>query len=293
VRNKFVLVILAVFVQAIFAQELAPVTNPAAAAAVSEPVPPAADSTAVQPSEEQLAADSAAVPPVAEPEPPPAVAEPAPAPVVVPPPVAVREPINFNISFKFGVRAGIGLSHFRNHEYLRLEDVNSGNASHAVINSTSAVKMNPAFGFSAGIISNITIISIFSVAPELQYSLYRSNQKVIKEQPKTFDEVHNTGVYLHVFEIPLFFRASFLNKFHAELGPQFGFNLFSNIYKDANYYRPDLNLFAFGLAGGAGMNVTGSTRVDIRGHFGFLEYAENVKGGYPWNIQLGVSQFIF
>jgi hypothetical protein len=305
VRNKFVLAILAVFVQAIFAQGLAPaVTAPAALA--SEPALPAADSALVPgeaaASDSSVVAepDSTAAPVVAEPEPAP-VAEPEPPPAPVAPPVAAKEPFSFNfnlnMTYKFGVRAGIGMSHFRNHEYLRMEDPNSGNSSSAVVNSTIGVKMYPAFGFSAGIISDIGltdtgIFSMFSIAPELQYSLYRSNQKVLRNKPKTREEVHNYGVYLHVFEIPVLFRWNF-SRVYADIGPQLGFNLFSNIYKDANYYKPDLNLLAFGLTGGAGMNIMGKTRVDIRGHFGFLDYAKDVNGGNPWSIQAGVSRFLF
>jgi len=52
-----------------------------------------------------------------------------------------------------------------------------------------------------------------------------------------------------------------------------------------------VNPFAFGVALGAGTNVSG-LQLGIRGYFGILEYAEN-SDGYPWNVQASLTKFFF
>jgi hypothetical protein len=285
-RDKFVLAILAVFVQAVFAQEISPIA--------AEPVAPGSAPPVVE----------IAPPPAPEPAPAAPVApEPAPAPVVIPPPYAAPEPeptpaaapapavqeisiaysseSSSDISFNLGVRAGAGISQFRkhialipNHEFYK------------------GIKLNPSLSASAGLAFQIGINELFAIAPELQYSFYSAeNDLQVKDANERYNaRLYEAGVYLHVFEIPLLARFN-LSPVYLEVGPQLGFNLYSRIYEDLEFYRPDLGLVAFSAVGGVGAKVS-NTLVGVRGGVGFLKYAKDAKG-IPWNVQVGVTQFVF
>ena len=260
--------------------EAAPVAEPTAEPAEgqepAEAVEPAKDSTA------------AAAEPAPAPEPAPVAAahEPTPAPQPVAAPAPTPEPKKseqMNISFKAGPRLGFGISAYRGHIALVTSD------------KSAALKLEPALTFSVGAAFSIGFNDLFSLAPELQYSLYRANSEVkLKDQTSKSeinDYLREVGVFTSALEIPILARFSFAKQFYADLGPQIGFNLSSKIYKDEVYYRPDENLFAFGLAAGGGVNFDGLL-LGVRGYFGFLEYAGNAKG-IPWSIQLSLGTFIF
>jgi hypothetical protein len=190
--------------------------------------------------------------------------------------VAASKPLEFHL----GLRGGLGIGQFRGHVSLKTPD------------GTRIVKLDPSLAFSAGIITQIGINSLFSVAPELQWSLYRASSEIeIKSNNGVYDErAAIMGVYMHALELPILARFNF-GIAHAEIGPQIGLNLYSRIYKNANYYRPDMNRLAFGIAAGGGIDLNGIL-LGARGHFGFLEYAQDAKG-IPWNFELSIGKFIF
>jgi hypothetical protein len=197
-----------------------------------------------------------------------------------PAPVA-SEPMEFHL----GVRAGLGFSQFRGHAAL------------ITPNGAHKVKLQPSLAASAGLITQIGITPMISVAPELQWSLYRASAELEAESDshKSSSGVYDDraalmGVYLHALELPILARFHFDNVY-AEIGPQLGFNLYSRIYKNANYYDPDIGLIAFGVAAGGGIEL-GGILLGARTHFGFLEYSKDAKG-VPWNFEFNVGKFFF
>jgi hypothetical protein len=282
-RNKLVLAVLAVFVQATFAQEV-PSSEPASVAPGSAPPvveiapPPAPEPAPVAPAPAPAVVEIAPPPKiVSEPEPP----VEAPAPVVQDVPRTSHESSS-DVTFNFGVRAGAGISQFRDHVAL-------------IPNPElyKAVKLAPSLSASAGLAFQIGINDIFAIAPELQYTFYSASNDLQVEDPseRYHARLYEVGAYVHTFEIPLLARF-YLSPIYVELGPQLGFNLYSKFYEGEDNYSPeDLGLVAFSAACGAGAKL-GNTLVGVRGSVGFLKYAKET-GGIPWNVQLGITQFVF
>jgi hypothetical protein len=153
-----------------------------------------------------------------------------------------------------------------------------------------AIKLEPAFSLGGGIAFAVEMNSVFTLAPELQYTWYRSNGEFTQKKGKGFQNLHEAGASLHSFELPILARFSF-SSLYAEVGPQVGCNYYSKIYKDGENQKPETKVFAFGPSLGFGANING-TLLGIRGYFGVLEYAKNTKG-YPWAAQVSATQFIF
>jgi len=277
----------------------------AAASFAQEPPPPAPETAApVEPQSEPDAvaepaptiAEPAAEAPVTEPAvaepPPPAVQEPAPVvapyvpPTPVPAPVAQAPVImptpSEPIIFEAGLRIGIGASQFRKHIAILVPEVEN-----------AFIQIDPAFSLSAGLAFQIGFNRIFALAPELQYTLYRANGEFVHDKGGTIKiprDLYDAGVYVHALELPVLMRFRF-GSGYAELGPQVGLNLYSKIYSSAHYYRPDVNLLAFGAAAGGGVNL-GGILTGVRGYFGILEYAKDAKG-IPWGVQFSITPFVF
>jgi hypothetical protein len=218
------------------------------------------DSAAVVPAAKEAPPAPAPAPKV-EPAPAPK-AEPAPVPVAVPPVVAVH----------FGVRLGSGISAMRGHIPL-----------HSLV-------MGPAFSYGAGLTFAVEFNSLFTLAPELQYTLYRTNREVKIDNGGKFRELNEVGANLHSFELPILARFSFAS-IYAETGPQVGYNYYAKIYRNSENEAPKINVFAFGPSAGFGVNVS-ETLIGIRGHFGLMEYAKKTKG-YPWAAQISLTKFFF
>jgi hypothetical protein len=263
------------------APEAAPAEAPAHHQPVAEPVEaqePAPAAETAEPDSAAAAVETAPAPePVAAPEP-----APAPQPVAAPAPEPKKsEPMN--ISFKAGPRLGFGISAYRGHIALLTSD------------KSSHLKLEPALTFSVGAAFSIGFNELFSLAPELQYSLYRANSEVKltdqNSKSEISDYLREVGVFTSALEIPILAHFSLPKRFYADFGPQIGFNLSSKIYKDEVYYRPDENLLAFGLAAGGGVDFDGLL-LGVRGYFGFLEYSDKAKG-IPWSVQLSLGAFIF
>jgi len=185
---------------------------------------------------------------------------------------------------KFGARAGFGFSQFRGHAALVTPD------------GSYSLGLDPSIAVSIGAISQIEINKLISIAPELQWSLYRASKELQADSKNdVYGNTYNStatvaGVYLHALEIPILARFHFDN-IYGEIGPQLGFNLYSRVYKNANYYDPDAGIIAFGVAAGGGIELSGFL-LGARIHFGFLEYSEDYKG-IPWNFEINVGKFFF
>jgi hypothetical protein len=259
-----------------------------AAALYAQEPPAAADTTAAEPdfpAVADTAAADTAVPSLVMPPPPPGLTPPPnPEPRPEPPPQQAAEPKKSEpVSIKLGGRMGFGISGYRSHIALVTSD------------RQAALRLKPALAFSIGADLQIGFNRLFSLSPELQYSLLRSNSEAkIKDQNSQTQidgHLRSVGVRTHALEMPVMARFRFASMFYAEAGPQLGLNLSSEISKDAERYRPDENLLAFGAAAGGGVSLSG-VLLGVRGYFGFLEYAGDAKG-VPWSVQLTAGAFIF
>jgi hypothetical protein len=268
---------------------------------VAVPAAPAvADTAAVAPSVpavEHTVIDSAAaiVPAVAAPEVPPAPAVVAPAvpavpaapvaPAVPAPLVVASEPLS--IKYHLGSRLGLGISALRGHVALRVVTLENNNQ--VIV----PVELRSAFSLGFGVAFGIEINDLLTVAPELQYTLYRANGAThLKTGGVPYQE--EAGIRLHAFELPILARFNFsspLGALYAEVGPQIGYNAEATSYKNDDNRKVQVNSFAFGPSLGFGTKIDGIL-LGIRGHLGVLEYAENTKG-YPWVVQISVTKFFF
>lgn len=179
----------------------------------------------------------------------------------------------------FGIRYGIGIGGLRNH--MALQSLAFG---------PNAIRLYPSISVSAGLAFDFEVNSIFSIAPELQYTLYKAYGFLTLETGMDLDELHEAGAVLHSLELPILARFNF-GSFYAEAGPQFGANIHAKIYTNREQKRPDINTFAFGPSAGFGVNRNGLL-LGFRGHFGLLEYAKKMNG-YPWAVQASAGCFIF
>jgi len=210
-------------------------------------------------------------PPLTETQPAAAAPEPAPAPA---PPAPAKEPLKF----QFGIRPAIGVSAFRGHKALDF--------------GAWKLQTKPALSFGFGIVSDIQFNSTVSLAPELQYTLYRANNEFAVKTGADFHVLNEAGITLHALELPVLVRLNIQNAAYAEVGPQVGYNARAVIYKNSELRQPELNAVAFGPTVGGGIKLGGGALLGVRFHFGLLEYAENSKG-YPWVAQVGATQFLF
>jgi len=181
-----------------------------------------------------------------------------------------------------GARAAAGMSAFRDHIAFPIPPERS-----------YAIRMKPAFSAGAGIAFAYDINSLVSVAPELQYTLYRANGKFVdKRTSDTFSKLNEAGVSMHSLELPILARFSFKDIFYAEAGPQIGANLNAVAYINSEFQKPDVNIFAFGPSIGGGIKIADGLLIGVRGYFGIFEYAENTNG-YPWAAQVSITHFFF
>ena len=218
-----------------------------------------------------------------EPKPEPKVEPaPVPAPVVVPPVVA-KEPSN--LKFHLGSRAGVGISALRGHVALAVEKQLGKNSYTDV-----PVELKSAFSLGLGMELAIEISSSFTLAPELQYTLYRANGAT-RQGDDGVPYQEEAGVRLHSFELPIIARFSLGSDLYAELGPQFGYNAEATSYKNDDSRKLQVNKFAFGPAIGFGVKID-EVLLGIRGYLGVLEYADNTNGK-PWALQISATKFFF
>jgi len=184
----------------------------------------------------------------------------------------------------------------RDHVALGISSNNSVPSYYPIYNQ--AIRLKPAISFGVGAAFAFEFNSVFTLAPELQYTYYRANGEYVLNPGTSFPELNEAGTSLNSFELPILARFSFASgilgdgsNLYAEVGPQVGYNYSSIMYRNSYLQKPKINHFAFGPSLGFGANA-GETLVGIRGYFGLLEYAKNTKG-YPWTAQISVTKFFF
>jgi len=175
----------------------------------------------------------------------------------------------------------------------RLSGGISGFYGHKRVNN---LFLRSSYSFGAGIVVLVPLIDGFlSLDPAIQYSYSRTHSEWSKNELFS-KKVRKATVSSHALEIPVLARLDLTDVLFVEIGPQFNFILSSTTETEISsalggkesYDTPDLNLFVFGGAVGIGYNVTKEFSVDIRGQYGFFEYAEDTYGK-PWIIHLGLS----
>jgi hypothetical protein len=182
--------------------------------------------------------------------------------------------------FRYGMRAGMGVSAFSGHKAIYTESFGS-----------HAISLGALISASTGLVFAAPITDDFGIVWELQYSLYTAyGEFSLKTEGVDFGKMNEAGVELHSLEMPVLANYSFGGRYYAEVGPQFGANLYAKIYANSELKKPYLNRFAFGPALGVGVKLNDAAAVGVRGYFNVLEYAENSEGR-PWTVQAGITSF--
>jgi hypothetical protein len=204
---------------------------------------------------------------------------------------------------QFGVRALIGIGGLQGHNsiylgskpitivgrrdkrdvFLRLDSDGDSVFRH---NQASEVELGSSLsaGISVALLRQIN--DLLGISCEVQYSFYLASGENIS---KTDDYA---TVALHSLEVPALLR---INGYpmYAEVGPLFGFNLYSRrtIYADKNLdvSKPNLNILTLGPVVGGGIDID-RISVGLRLYLGLIEYV-NQEGGKPWSLSFSVASF--
>lgn len=183
---------------------------------------------------------------------------------------------------KFGVKAGMNLSRFT-------EDLET---------------MKP--GFHAGVYAQINVAPMFSIQPEVLYSMQGATEK---ETNTTLGQIITAKgvVTSHNIIVPLMLQFTPIRPLTIEAGPQFGFNLGMSLYSEVtmsgiiddsfeesvDFESEDYKMFDFGLAAGLKYNVNSNINVYARYVFGLtpvFTYAEDYDdAAMNQNLMFGVG----
>jgi hypothetical protein len=209
----------------------------------------------------------------------------APKPAKAPKVKAAKEPQDPSESgaFNIGIRLGLGMSGLQGHKPL-LAPGQSG----------LAIVMNPTVATSAGLAMAIRPPAFpdgLTIALEPQYSLYRAHGEFVLGSPDAdYRDLYVAGVFLHSVELPVLMRYNFGGSVYMEAGIQPGANVYTQIYRGNQLFKPELNTFAFGAAAGIGVEFYNAL-LGVRGYYSFTQYDKNLNG-YPWSIQVSLTKFI-
>jgi len=224
--------------------------------------------------------------PAAEPEP---VVEEAPVVAAVPvkeKPVKAAKPVKAEkyasdeSEFRYGIRSGMGVSAFQGHKAIHTESF----GAHAIV-------LGALVSASVGLVFDAPVTDDISVTWGLQYSLYTAHGEFSYRSPREdFGKLNIAGVELHAFEMPILLNINIGDRYYAEVGPQFGYNLYGKIYANNDLKKPYLNSFAVGPVLGGGVKLNDDLELGVRGYFSALEYAEN-SNGRPWSVQVSLTSF--
>lgn len=186
---------------------------------------------------------------------------------------------------KFGAKAGLNLSRVTEH----------------------FETMKP--GFHGGIYAQINLHPMFSIQPEVLYSMQGGMEKDVNE---ILNQTISTKTTLtsHNVIVPIMLQFSPIKMITIEAGPQFGFNLGmsshsvlttqgivdSETESDYTFESDDYNMFDFGLAAGLKLNVASNVNIYARYNFGLTNVfvSEDVFGyeddeTFNQNLMLGVG----
>ncbi len=186
---------------------------------------------------------------------------------------------------KFGAKAGLNLSRVTEH----------------------FETMKP--GFHGGIYAQINLHPMFSIQPEVLYSMQGGMEKDVNEiLNQTISS--KTTLTSHNVIVPIMLQFSPIKMITIEAGPQFGFNLGmsshsvlttqgivdSETESDYTFESDDYNMFDFGLAAGLKLNVASNVNIYARYNFGLTNVFvyEDVFGyeddeTFNQNLMLGVG----
>ena len=183
---------------------------------------------------------------------------------------------------KYGVKAGLNLSRF----------------------TENFETMKP--GFHAGIYAQVKLHPMFSIQPEVLYSM----QGATEEETNTTlgQTITAKGVVTsHNIIVPLMLQFTPIRPLTIEAGPQFGFNLGMSLYSEVTMSglvddsfeesvdlgEEDYKMFDFGLAAGLKYNVTSNVNVYARYVFGLTPVFEYPEGyddkAMNQNLMIGVG----
>jgi opacity protein-like surface antigen len=180
---------------------------------------------------------------------------------------------------KFGAKAGLNLSRV-----------------------TEAVEtMTP--GFHAGIYAQVKLHPMFSIQPEVLYSMQGGMEKDVNEiLNQTISS--KTTLTSHNVIVPIMLQFSPIKMITIEAGPQFGFNLGMSSHNvvttqglvntetesDYTFESDDYNMFDFGLAAGLKLNVASNVNVYARYNFGLTNvFVYEDDETMNQNLMLGVG----
>lgn len=186
---------------------------------------------------------------------------------------------------KFGAKAGLNLSRVTEH----------------------FETMKP--GFHGGIYAQINLHPMFSIQPEVLYSMQGGMEKDVNE---ILNQTISTKTTLtsHNVIVPIMLQFSPIKMITIEAGPQFGFNLGMSSHRvlttqgivdsetesDYTFESDDYNMFDFGLAAGLKLNVASNVNIYARYNFGLTNVFvyEDVFGyeddeTFNQNLMLGVG----
>ena len=191
-----------------------------------------------------------------------------------------KEEFPLEKSFRYGVRAGVGVSAFAGHKAIFTPSFGS-----------HAISLGPLFSASTGLVFAAPVTDGLCISWEILYSLYTAHGEfTLETKGADFGKLNQAGVELHSLEMPILANLNIGGNYYVEIGPQFGVNLYSRIYANNDLKKPYLNNIAFCSAVGFGVKLNPALAVGIRGTFNFIEYAEN-SNGRPWSVQAGVTSY--
>jgi opacity protein-like surface antigen len=183
---------------------------------------------------------------------------------------------------KFGAKAGMNLSRF----------------------TENFETMKP--GFHAGVYAQINIAPMFSIQPEVLYSMQGAMEK---ETNTTLGQTITAkgSATSHNVIVPVMLQLTPIKSLTIEAGPQFGFNLGMSLYSEVtmsglvddsfeesvDLESEDYKMFDFGLAAGLKYNVTSNINVYARYVFGLTNvfvYEEDYDdAAMNQNLMFGVG----
>lgn len=126
------------------------------------------------------------------------------------------------------------------------------------------------WGFHAGVLANFAVNDVFSVQPEVLYSM-----KGAKGQETIQGVTIQESIRLHYIDVPLLAHLNAGGLFF-EVGPQIGFAVAANAHAEATGYgsqdqdiKDQVNTVDFGYAGGLGYQLANGPGIGLRYNGGF------------------------
>lgn len=159
-------------------------------------------------------------------------------------------------STSFGVKAGASLTNFTG-------------------KGTNGSDLKNKFGFNGGLVANFAVNDLFSIQPELLYSM-----KGAKGKDTFGGSSVDAKLNLHYIDVPVLAHINAGGLFF-ELGPQIGFLAAANTSADSNGQsysqdiKSDLKTIDFGYAAGLGYQMPAGPGVGLRYNGGLIDISKD------------------